>query len=110
MRYKHIGTIGAILIGIFVLLAALMYYFNQVGKQQNLNWLILSNNKIQEISKGHLVGLTSLETLSADNNRIHTLNLQDLENSTTLELLDLGRNHLTSLNICLPYLPGLREL
>jgi energy-converting hydrogenase Eha subunit G len=48
---------------------------------------ILSNNKIQEISKGHLVGLMSLETLSADNNEIHTLNLQDLENSTALELL-----------------------
>jgi hypothetical protein len=32
MRYKHIGTIGAILIGVFVLLAALMYYFNQ-GKK-----------------------------------------------------------------------------
>ncbi|XP_058790192.1 relaxin receptor 1 isoform X2 [Phymastichus coffea] len=29
MRYKHIVTIGTVLITIFVLLAALMYYFNQ---------------------------------------------------------------------------------
>ena len=81
MRYKHIATVGSILIIIFVLLAALMYYFNQ-GKgavacfASRKVWLIASvpghpeKRNLAAFTRAHLQGVWMYSGENADGKRL----------------------------------------
>ncbi|XP_050439056.1 relaxin receptor 2 [Adelges cooleyi] len=75
--------------------------------QNQLQWIFLLQNKLEELEPNALYGLTNLEQLHADHNRLALLNTDSWLHLTNL---DLSNNMLSLKNVCLPRLPSLRVM